>query len=159
MNVFRDDTGLAVSPALWPAIQTALDDSRFLVLMASPAAAESAWVNREVEYWLDTKGPDSILPVLTEGEWNWDDEARNFDRDSTTAVPPALLGALEFEPFHLDLRWARAHAQPTHNSPLRTAGSETRSRPSPPLSVAFAKRTSKARTYASTIAHRDCGTF
>ena len=41
MEVFRDETSLAVSPGLWPAIRAALDASRWFVLLASPEAARS----------------------------------------------------------------------------------------------------------------------
>jgi hypothetical protein len=69
LEVFRDQTGLAVSPALWPSICTALDGSRWFVLLASPDAARSAWVGKEIERWVATKRSGSILPVLTEGTW------------------------------------------------------------------------------------------
>jgi hypothetical protein len=38
MEVFRDETSLAVSPGLWPSIRAALDASRWFVLLASPEA-------------------------------------------------------------------------------------------------------------------------
>src|SRR5215471_5573086 len=41
LEVFRDETSLAVSPGLWPAIRAALNASRWLVLLASPEAARS----------------------------------------------------------------------------------------------------------------------
>src|ERR1041385_1289642 len=44
LRLFRDDTSLSASPHLWPAIEEALQRSRFLILMASPDAANSAWV-------------------------------------------------------------------------------------------------------------------
>jgi hypothetical protein len=34
--IFRDQTGLAVTPGLWSSIQTALDGSEYFVLLASP---------------------------------------------------------------------------------------------------------------------------
>lgn len=46
--VFRDQTGLALTPGLWSSIQQALDGSEWFVLLASPEAARSQWVNREV---------------------------------------------------------------------------------------------------------------
>ena len=73
----RDDTGLTVNPHLWASIVTAMDDSAYFVLMASPEAAASPWVNREIEHWCATKSPDHILPVLTEGTLAWDN-ARSF---------------------------------------------------------------------------------
>jgi WD40 repeat protein len=106
MSVFRDDTGLAVTPELWGSIETALDESSHLVLLASPDAAASVWVNREVEYWLATKGPETLLPVVTEGTLVWDDEHGVIDRDGSSAVPPALVHAFTEEPRYLDFSWA-----------------------------------------------------
>ena len=109
LNVFRDDTGLSVDPALWTSICKALDDSEWFVLLASPQAARSEWVNREVERWIDTRSPDRILAVVTEGTWAWDDTAGDLDWDVSDAAPPALRGVFAEEPRHLDLRWARDH--------------------------------------------------
>ncbi|BEL07895.1 hypothetical protein Q0Z83_060860 [Actinoplanes sichuanensis] len=103
--IFRDQTGLSVTPGLWSSIQKALDGSEWFVLLASPAAARSAWVNREIEYWIATKPAGRILPVVTDGEWRWDAEADDLSADST-AVPDALRGVFAEEPLFLDLRWA-----------------------------------------------------
>jgi WD40 repeat protein len=104
--IFRDQTGLAVTPGLWSAIQEGLDSSDWFVLMASPEAAESQWVNREIEHWIATKSAKRILPVVTGGQWSWDPARADFTEDST-AVPPALRGVFAEEPLFLDLRWAR----------------------------------------------------
>jgi WD40 repeat protein len=104
--IFRDQTGLAVTPALWSSIQNALDGSDYFVLLASPEAARSPWVNREIEHWMARKSAQKILPVVTDGEWRWDPRTRDFSEDST-AVPAALRGAFAEEPLYLDLRWAR----------------------------------------------------
>src|ERR1700686_361087 len=53
LRLFRDDTSLSASPHLWPSIEKALGQSRFLILMASPEAAASRWVNQELAWWLD----------------------------------------------------------------------------------------------------------
>jgi flagellar biosynthesis GTPase FlhF len=104
--IFRDQTGLAVTPGLWSSIQTAMDGSQYFVLLASPEAANSPWVNKEIEHWVATKSPQRILPVLTDGEWRWDNATGDFSDDST-AVPGALRGVFAEEPLYLDLRWAR----------------------------------------------------
>ncbi|KUL22991.1 TIR domain-containing protein [Actinoplanes awajinensis] len=104
--IFRDQTGLAVTPKLWSSIQEALDGSNHFVLLASPEAARSPWVNREIEHWLATKSADQILPVVTDGDWFWDAGAGDFTAGST-AVPAALRGVFTEEPLFLDLRWAR----------------------------------------------------
>ncbi|MEU4619566.1 TIR domain-containing protein [Actinoplanes sp. NPDC023801] len=103
--IFRDQTGLSVTPGLWSSIQKALDGSEWFVLLASPAAARSPWVNREIEYWIATKPAGRILPVVTDGEWRWDAEHGDLSADST-AVPDALRGVFAEEPLFLDLRWA-----------------------------------------------------
>ena len=45
-------TGLTVTPALWGAIVAALDSSEYFLLLASPQAAKSHWVDQEVRHWL-----------------------------------------------------------------------------------------------------------
>src|SRR4029453_13283185 len=65
LRVFRDDSSLSANPGLWSSVQSALDDSEYLILLASPNAARSMWVDREVEYWLRAKGPERLLIALT----------------------------------------------------------------------------------------------
>lgn len=105
LRIFRDETGLATNPHLWSAITTALDESTWFVLLASPDSARSEWVNKEIAHWLATKSVDRILPVVSEGTWEWNAAASDF-RDASDAVPYALRGAFRAEPRHLDLRWA-----------------------------------------------------
>src|ERR1700730_6747351 len=107
LRVFRDDTGLAVNPHLWVSIQQALDESEYFVLLASPEAAASPWVNREIEHWTAHKPPDRLLPVLTDGTLFWDSARGNYNLDLSDALPPALAAGFPAEPRHLDLRWAR----------------------------------------------------
>ena len=105
--IFRDETGLSTNPHLWSAIEGALDESEWFVLLASPEAAESEWVNKEIAHWLATKSVDHMLPVVTDGTWEWDPSVGDFTAGSS-AVPDALRGALVAEPRHLDVRWARS---------------------------------------------------
>ena len=106
LHVFRDETGLSTNPHLWSAIETTLDESDWFVLLASPESAASEWVNKEVAHWVARKPVDHILPVVTDGVWEWDQNTNDFTADSTS-VPPALRGTLQDEARHLDLRWAR----------------------------------------------------
>jgi len=124
--IFRDQTGLSVTPALWTSIERALDGSDHFVLLASPEAARSPWVNREIEHWVATKPADRILPVVTDGEWAWDRQARDFSADST-AVPAALRGVFAEEPLFLDLRWARGREHLSlHHARFRDAIAQLR---------------------------------
>jgi WD40 repeat protein len=111
LEVFRDQTGLSVSPGLWSSIKAGLDESEFFVLMASPEAAASTWVNQEIEHWTASHSVEQMLPVLTAGEWVWSPDTADFDWDVSTAVPSALRGLFREEPRHLDLRWARAETE------------------------------------------------
>lgn len=51
LRVFRDKTSLSATPELWPTIEQALAGSRFFVVLASPEAAASRWVDQEVSWW------------------------------------------------------------------------------------------------------------
>ena len=111
LRVFRDETGLAVNPHLWGSIEAALDESEYFVLMASPDAAASPWVAREIEHWIATKPVERILPVLTDGDLVWDPAAGGYDLARSTALPPVLATAFLAEPRHLELRWAHTETQ------------------------------------------------
>ena len=106
MNVFLDRTSMSADPALWTTITRALDDSSGFVLLLSPEAAQSPWVNREIDYWVAHRGSQRLLPVLTGGELVWDASANRFDESRSTAAPPALAGVFTEEPRYIDLRWA-----------------------------------------------------
>src|SRR5262245_1082404 len=82
LRVFRDETGLSVNPHLWTSIEQALDESAWFVLLCSPEAAGSPWVEREIEHWLETKPVERILPVLTEGDIEWDAATRSYTPSS-----------------------------------------------------------------------------
>ena len=109
MEVFRDETSLAVSPGLWPSIRNALDASRWFVLLASPEAAQSHWVGEEIAYWVSSKGTDHLLVVVTAGTWIWDDDSGDLSPGST-ACNPALRGVFPAEPKYLNMTWARRDA-------------------------------------------------
>jgi WD40 repeat protein len=107
LRIFRDQTDLSAAPQLWTLIKQALDDSEFLILLASPGAAKSPWVDRELAYWLESKGPQSLLIVLTDGTLTWDAGRGAFDPLTTDALPARLLDAFAEEPLYVDLRWAQ----------------------------------------------------
>jgi tetratricopeptide (TPR) repeat protein len=104
VRVFRDDTSLSATPHLWPSIEQALDKSRFFVLLASPEAAASKWVNKEVAHWLEHRSVDTLLIGLTDGELSWDDAAGDFVASKTHPLPLALAGTFQAEPKWVDLR-------------------------------------------------------
>jgi WD40 repeat protein len=106
VSVFRDESDLILTPELGSTITAALDDSRYLILLACPESAASIWVNREVDHWCDTNGTDHLLLIVTGGDLAWDPATGEFD-EASTAVPESLRGRYTEEPLYLDLRWAR----------------------------------------------------
>ena len=117
LRVFRDQTSLSASPALWPAIETALGEARYFVLLASPDAAGSVWVRRELEYWLGKRSADTLLIVMTDGELVWDEGTADFDWAVTTVLPESMRQTFRQEPLYLDLRWARTEGHLTLANP------------------------------------------
>jgi WD40 repeat protein len=107
LRVFRDNASLSANPALWTSIESALGRSRWFILLASPGSAQSPWVAREVETWLDRHGTERLLLAVTDGELSWDNEEGRFKRGPDTPLPEVLLTAFEEEPRFIDLRWAR----------------------------------------------------
>jgi MTH538 TIR-like domain (DUF1863) len=104
LRLFRDDTSLSATPHLWPSIEQALSQSRFLILIASPEAAASRWVGQEIAYWLDHNSADTLLIALTEGELDWDEAADDFRWSEATPLPTALRSRFVAEPRWIDLR-------------------------------------------------------
>src|ERR1700731_4410537 len=86
LHIFRDQTNLAVNPALWSSIRDALDQSQFFILLASPEAAASPWVEREAEYWVGRNGSSHILIVLAGGALQWDKSTVAFAPETTNAL-------------------------------------------------------------------------
>jgi tetratricopeptide (TPR) repeat protein len=112
-RVFRDDTSLSASPTLQKSLDAALRSSRYMILLASPQSAASRWCAHEVRTWLDTKGADTLLIALTEGEIAWDDAASDFRWLRDTPLPPVLRGRLKHEPLWVDLRAFRSGEETT----------------------------------------------
>src|SRR5262245_15013940 len=73
LRVFRDQGSLSANPALWTAIEESLSQSDFFILLASPTAAASDWVQRELEEWLMSHSSTRLLIVWTDGEIVWDE--------------------------------------------------------------------------------------
>jgi tetratricopeptide (TPR) repeat protein len=108
LRVFRDDTSLSATPHLWPTIELALGQSRYFILLASPEAAVSKWVNRELAYWLDHNSIDTVLIGVTDGELAWDEGVGDFASRENMPLPPALAGRFANEPKWVDLRGYRS---------------------------------------------------
>lgn len=107
LRIFRDAANLNLTPNLWDGIVSELGSASHLVYLASPEAAASKWVCKEIDYWLTNKDRQRLLIVVTKGDVAWDDQRNDFRWNVTTCMPQQLAGAFAGEPFYLDLRWAR----------------------------------------------------
>lgn len=81
--IFRDMTDLEVGE-LSAQIHEALDQSHFLIVICSPRAAKSKWVNDEIEYFISIGKQEKIIPYIIEGL----PYAENPEEE---CYPPALL--------------------------------------------------------------------
>jgi tetratricopeptide (TPR) repeat protein len=107
LRLFRDDTSLSATPHLWPTIEIALNNSRYLILIASAEAAHSTWVSKEVAHWLEHKSIDTLLIAVTEGELSWQAADNDFLWTDATPLPAILKGRFPSEPKWVDLRTYR----------------------------------------------------
>ena len=67
-RVFRDREELPLSSDLAANIRQALEHSEYLIVICSPRAVHSEWVQREIETFLETHEKDKVLTLLVEGE-------------------------------------------------------------------------------------------
>jgi MTH538 TIR-like domain (DUF1863) len=104
MRVFRDDQSMAANTALWGTIEQGLREARWLVLLATPPAAASRYVNDEVAWWRHNKGAHTLLLVRADGTIEWDEDKAAF-KTTSSAIPPALHDAYQQEPRWIDLTW------------------------------------------------------
>jgi hypothetical protein len=102
---FLDNEEMGAATDLGEALRGAIADSESLIVLCSPSAAQSVWVNEEVLHFKRTGRADRIFAVIAAGRPNADDDTECF--------PPALKHALgedgalsesRSEPLALDLR-------------------------------------------------------
>ena len=79
---FRDRDELTASSDLGATIREALAESEFLIVICSPAAAASQWVNAEVQSFRDSGRADRVLAFVVDGDPG--------QAGPTGAFPPAL---------------------------------------------------------------------
>jgi tetratricopeptide (TPR) repeat protein len=66
--IFKDRDELAAAHNLGEAIETAIADSDALIVLCSPEAKSSPWVDQEVERFKQRHGDDQVLALLVRGE-------------------------------------------------------------------------------------------
>ncbi len=85
--IFRDRHELPASDNLAAGIRDALDSSRFLIVLCSPAAAASRWVNAEIDMFKRHRPDGCVLAAIVAGEPFASDIP---GREAEECMPPAL---------------------------------------------------------------------
>jgi WD40 repeat protein len=91
LNVFRDEGDLT-GVDYFKSIEGYLNKSAKLIVVCSPNARKSEYVNDEIKRFADAKGAENIISVLYEGIPN--NQAKP-DQEQAMAFPDALCQALE----------------------------------------------------------------
>jgi hypothetical protein len=106
--IFRDREELPTSSQLGDNLKRSLEQSRYLVVVCSPAAAQSRWVEEEIRAFKGWKGRDRIIALIASGVPNASDGTENdtecfpyslrFEGDGVASTP------VRVEPIAADLR-------------------------------------------------------
>ncbi|WP_179875664.1 toll/interleukin-1 receptor domain-containing protein [Sinorhizobium sp. BJ1] len=88
--IFRDRSDLKASADLGQTIREALESSEYLIVLCSPAAANSQWVDKEISFFKELGRSDNIIAVIVRGVPVVNDPAR----EPQGAFPKALVGLL-----------------------------------------------------------------
>lgn len=118
-SIFREEAKLSTTSELGINLKYALDNSEWLIVICSPHAAASKWVDNEIHYFKKMHGEKFVLAMLISGEVK---ASKSFIYDSSEeAFPKTLLYTLgdngkltdkETEPLSGDARsyWAKEMA-------------------------------------------------
>ena len=85
-KLFRDREELAAAESLTAEVKRALAHSEYMIVLCSPAAAASRWVNREIIEFKKLTGERRILSVILSGE----PFASDHGKPDLECFPPAL---------------------------------------------------------------------
>ena len=81
--IFRDKTDITPGP-LPKVLERALDDSKYLIVICSPNAVKSFYVNEEIQTFIQQGKKDRIIPFIIDG-------VPHSDNSENECFPPALL--------------------------------------------------------------------
>jgi WD40 repeat protein len=116
LRIFRDQSDL-IGADYFDSIDAALTESAKLILVCSPEAARSMYVNDEVRRFVERRGADNIIPLLLSGLPN---NEVSPEQEDGKAFPPALCEALEM-PLAIDYRGIEPDDSKLHRGRFRHA--------------------------------------
>ena len=95
--VFRDRDELPSGAELGPAIEGVLQDSRYLIVLCSQNAAQSQWVNKEIEFYRATGRAKFILTLILDGTPNATSSPQFADTEECFPCHPSSLWPTQSE--------------------------------------------------------------
>lgn len=107
--LFRDRNDLPVAESLSAEVKKVLAESEFLIVICSPAAADSKWVNQEIIEFKRSRDESNVLSIIVDGEPFASDQGT----ENIECFPEALrfrlnqdgqLGSDRLEPIAADIR-------------------------------------------------------
>jgi len=107
MPIFRDREELPTSSELGDNLEKSLQQSRYLIVICSPDAAQSRWVEEEVRAFKGWHGRDQILALIARGAPNATDRGRAEEEcfpQSMRFDVNAANARVQVEPIAADLR-------------------------------------------------------
>jgi hypothetical protein len=112
LYIFRDITGLVPDKSLPHKIESALNNSEFLIILVQEkfSRPDFSWVNIEAENFIKScieRGDDPadfIILVVTKGDIEWDRDKNQWDFNITNVLPQSLRNIFKHEPIYADLR-------------------------------------------------------
>ena len=96
LRIFRDQTDLS-GTELQESLRKNLRESRYLIVICSPASAASGWVNEEILYFASLGRRDKIIPFIVDGE-------PNSDEPGMECFPEGLRESEDFTPLGANVR-------------------------------------------------------
>lgn len=102
-RVFVDDEEFGAAASLSAKIQTAIHESEYLVVICSPNAAKSEYVNDEIKLFKREHGSSRVLAVIANGKPN-DEKEECFPQAIKTVYGPDGTELGKEEPIAADLQ-------------------------------------------------------
>jgi hypothetical protein len=103
--IFRDREELPTSSQLGDNLQRSLQQSRYLVVICSPASAQSRWVEEEIRSFKNWHGRDRIIALIGSGIPNaTDPDEESFPHSLRFESNGAEAAPVRIEPIAADLR-------------------------------------------------------
>lgn len=104
--IFRDELSLPADASLKDSISRSLDRSRFLIVLCSPRAVESRYVNEEIIRFKKFGRSNRIIAVIIDGEPNSSTDQTKIAKGHKECFPEALR-------YELDESGQPDHSRPT----------------------------------------------